>query len=48
MQICRRKKQPTVGSLEKTIEKMPIDVLPLVCYSGDGGFMLVATPRKQK
>lgn len=42
------KNLPTVGCLEKINEKMPIDALPLVYYSGDGGFMLVATPRKQK
>jgi len=35
-------------SVEKINEKMPVDVLPLVYYYGDGGFMLVATPRRQK
>lgn len=42
------KNLPTVGCLEKINEKMPIDALPLVYYYGDGGFMLVAPPRKQK
>jgi len=42
------KNLPTVGCLEKINEKMPVDVLPLVYYYGDGGFMLVATPRRQK
>lgn len=39
---------PTVGCLEKINERMPVDALPLVYYHGNGGFMLVATPRKNK
>ena len=39
------KNLPTGGCLEKINEQMPLDVLPLVYYSGDGGFMLVATRR---
>ena len=36
---------PAEYSFNKITEEMPTDVLPLVYYSGDGGFMLVATRR---
>lgn len=42
------KNLPTGGCLQKINEQMPLNVLPLVYYSGDGGFMLVATPRARK
>lgn len=42
------KNLPTSGCLEKINEQMPLNVLPIVYYSGDGGFMLVATPRSRK
>lgn len=44
----KTKNLPTVGCLEKINEQMPLEALPLVYYSGDGGFMLVATRRGQK
>lgn len=37
---------PSNDSLRKINEDIPIDVLPLIYYSGDGGFMLVANRRK--
>ncbi len=40
------KNLPAIGNFEKINEQMPLDVLPMVYYSGDGGFMLVATRRK--
>lgn len=34
---------PTSGNFKKINEQMPLDVLPMVYYSGEGGAMLVAT-----
>jgi hypothetical protein len=42
----KTKNLPSVGNFEKINEQMPLYALPLVYYSGDGGFMLVATRRK--
>ena len=47
-ELWKVKNLPTSGNFKMIDEQMPIDVLPMVYYQGDGGCMLVATPRSSK
>lgn len=45
-EILQLKELPSFGNSKRINERIPFDMLPMVYYVGEGGFMLVATCRE--